>query len=298
MESTQSKMLRRVLPLLGTKSFFDVPEKVPSKLLKVRKKGPSLPSKRFRRKFNVSELSSRPYRVFEIKPLTSHQETEKCVLYFHGGGYVLDLDAVHWNFIGRLIDNTGYSVIVPVYPLAPETQCIDLIPAMTSLFIDAAESYGSKNITLMGDSAGGGLSLAVAHALRDNNLTSPDRVVLLSPWLDVVSNHPLQPKLEKKDPIVSMSALKGFGQLYAGDLPLTDPRVSPLFGKHNDLPPIQLFIGTDDPLLPDATRFRDIMKALKTPILYHEYENMFHVWMLLPIPEGKKVMGEISEFLG
>lgn len=297
MESIQSKMLRRVLPLLGTKSFFDVPEKVASNLSKVRKKGPSLPSKRFRRKFNVSELSSRSNRVFEIKPKTREQETEKCVLYFHGGGYVLDLDAVHWNFIGRLIDSTGYSVIVPIYPLAPETQCADLIPEMSSLFMDVVEYYGYKNITLMGDSAGGGLCLSVAHALRDNNLPAPDRLVLLSPWLDVVSNHPLQPNLEKKDPIVSLSALKGFGELYAGDLPLTDPRVSPLFGEHKNLPPIQLFIGTDDPLLPDATRFRDRMNELKTPISYHEYESMFHVWMLVPIPEGKKVMSEISKFL-
>ena len=65
-----------------------------------------------------------------------------------------------------------------------------------------------------------------------------------------------------------------------------------------NLPPIQLFIGTDDPLLVDGTRFRDIMAELQTPISYHEYEDMIHVWMLVPIPEGKKVMGEIVEFLG
>jgi acetyl esterase/lipase len=209
----------------------------------------------------------------------------------------LDIEFAHWNFIGRLIESTGCTVIAPLYPLAPENKCAALIPEMVSLYSEFEQTYGANNMTLMGDSAGGGLSLALAHALRDKKFPAPDRLVLLSPWLDVTGTHPDQPTLEKKDTMIAVSGLKGFGEMYAGDLALDDPRVSPLFGNHSNLPPIQVFASSAETLFVDSTRFRDMMQDLGTPVSYHEYEDMFHVWPLLPIPEGKQALREIVEFL-
>ncbi|WP_108811113.1 alpha/beta hydrolase fold domain-containing protein [Sphingorhabdus sp. Alg231-15] len=297
MISLRARIVNRLLPLTGTKTFFSNPSEVQAKIEKLRQKGPDLPSKRFKRKFEVLEEQVDGYRVFTIAPRAGGRKSDHHVLYLHGGGYVMDISWAHWNFIGRLVDATGASVTAPIYPLAPEQKCEKLIPQMQGLFGQLAEKHGAANMTVMGDSAGGGLSLAVAHSLRDNGHSQPARLILLSPWLDVTATHPDQPEIEKRDPMISISGLRKFGELYAGHLDAKDPRVSPLFGSHKGLPPMQIFTGSADVLLPDAQRFRTALERVDGNFEYHEYSKMFHVWMLIPIPEGKKVMGQVSSFI-
>ncbi|MEO9468755.1 alpha/beta hydrolase [Parasphingorhabdus sp.] len=297
MISLRARIVNRLLPLIGTKTFFSNPSEVQAKIEKLREKGPDLPSKRFRRKFDVLEEQVDGYQVFTIAPRAGALLSQHHVLYLHGGGYVMDMSWAHWNFIGRLIEATGTSVTAPIYPLAPEHQCEALIPKMQKLFERLAEKHGAANMTVMGDSAGGGLSLALTHSLRDSGSYSPGRMILLSPWLDVTATHPDQPEIEKHDPMISISGLRKFGELYAGDLDIKDPRVSPLFGAHNQLPPIQIFTGSADVLWPDSKRFRTALESVSANFEYHEYSDMFHVWMVIPIPEGKEVMQQISEFM-
>ncbi|MGB5485452.1 alpha/beta hydrolase [Parasphingorhabdus sp.] len=297
MISLRARIVNRLLPLTGTKAFFSNPSEAQGKIEKLRQKGPDLPSKRFRRKFEVLEDRVDGYRVFTIAPRAGARTSQHHVLYFHGGGYVMDMSWAHWNFIGRLVDATGASVTVPIYPLAPEQKCEKLIPQMQQLFGQLAEKHGAPNMTVMGDSAGGGLSLALAHALRDSGSPQPGRLILLSPWLDVTATHPDQPELEKYDPIIAISGLRSFGELYAGDLDAKDPRVSPLFGAHDRLPPTQIFTGSADVLLPDSQRIRTALESVGNAVEYHEYSKMFHVWMLIPIPEGKRVMQQIADFI-
>tara|TARA_R110001606_G_scaffold10898_4_gene47070 strand:+ start:3261 stop:4166 length:906 start_codon:yes stop_codon:yes gene_type:complete len=297
MISLRARIVNLLLPLTGTKTFFSNPSEAQEKIEKLRQKGPDLPSKRFRRKFAVLEEQVDGYRVFTIAPKAGARKGDHHVLYLHGGGYVMDMSWAHWNFVGRLVDATGASVTVPIYPLAPEQKCEKLIPQMQQLFGQLAEKHGAANMTVMGDSAGGGLSLALAHALRDSGSLQPSRLILLSPWLDVTAMHPDQPEIEKRDPMISISGLRKFGELYAGPLDVKDPRVSPLFGSHDRLPPMQIFTGSADVLLPDSQRFQAALEGVGGNCEYHEYSKMFHVWMLIPIPEGKRVMRQIADFI-
>lgn len=297
MVSIRAAIVNRLLFLTGVKSFFANPEKVDAKIAKMRRKGPDLPSAGFRKKYNVVESEQEGIRVFTASPRTSEHSTKKHVLYLHGGGYLMPIAWAHWVFIGRLITATGRSVTVPLYPLAPEHSCAEILPAMQKIFKTIANEFGAKNIAVMGDSAGGGMTLALSHALRDQDQIRPEKLVLLSPWLDATGTHPDQPGIEPKDTMLAVSGLKIAGKMYAGDAPATDVRVSPLFADQADLPPIQVLIGTHDILWPDSQRFRDQMNVLGTPVDYREYTGMFHVWMLLAIPEGKQAMIEISEFL-
>jgi len=297
MVSIRAALVNRLLFLTGVKSFFSDPDKVDHKIAKLRRKGPDLPGAGLRRKFNITEVEQDGMRVFTVAPLNADPDVKKHVLYLHGGGYVMPIAWAHWDFVTRLVAKTGRSVTVPLYPLAPEITCTAIIPAMLKVFHGLARTYGSENIAVMGDSAGGGLTLSLAHALRDQDGMKPERLVLLSPWLDATGTHPDQPVIEKKDTMLAVAGLKGCGKMYAGDLPVNDPRVSPLFGDHADLPPVQVFTGTHDILLPDGQRFRDRMHASGTQVDYREYTGMFHVWMLINIPEGKQAMGEIEGFL-
>jgi len=105
------------------------------------------------------------------------------------------------------------------------------------------------------------------------------------------------PDLPSKSFMISISGLKAFGELYAGDLDAKDPRVSPLFGAHDRLPPTQIFTGTADVLWPDSQRFKVALDQAGEQCEYYEYSKMFHVWMLIPIPEGKKAMQQIADFM-
>ena len=297
MASFRARIVNRLLFLTGTKNLFSNPDQTSDKLAKLRAKGPDLPSGGFRKKYAVVESEHDGFAVYTVAPKDPHQSNCKHVLYFHGGGYVLDIAWVHWNFIGRLIDATGVTVTVPIYPLAPEYKCATTIPSMISLFEKLAAAQGADNITAMGDSAGGGMALVLAHKLRDADKPMPEKLVLLSPWLDATANEPIQLELEKKDPLIAVSGLRSFGQQYAGELGIDDPGISPLFGTHQQLPPIQMFAGSADVLLPDARRFQDRLTEAGGVVEYHEYEDMFHVWMLIAIPEGKRVMQQISAFM-
>jgi epsilon-lactone hydrolase len=104
----------------------------------------------------------------------------------------------------------------------------------------------------MGDSAGGGMALAVAEMLRDQGREQPARLVLISPWLDVTMTDPRQATIEPTDPTQSRPGLVEHGRLYAGDLNTTDYRVSPLHGDLHGLAPITVFAADRDILYTDA----------------------------------------------
>ncbi|MFJ1256964.1 alpha/beta hydrolase fold domain-containing protein [Cupriavidus sp. CuC1] len=137
----------------------------------------------------------------------------------------------------------------------------------------------------MGDSAGGGMALALAQVARDTGRALPGRLVLLSPFLDATGSNPAIDALEPLDPMLSKLGGIECGRVYAGGDPVTLPQVSPIYGSLRGLPPVTLFIGTHDVLLPDCRTYRALAEQQGLPLRYYEYEGMFHVWMLLPMPE-------------
>lgn len=297
MVSIQAKITALFLPLLGFKTFLDDPDKVDAKLAKLRAKGPDLPKKRHYKDFDITESERDGYRVFRIAPKDGQPKRDKHILFFHGGAYVWDMSWAHWGLVTQLVRLTGRTITVPIYPLAPENKCEALIPAMQSLYLDMAKDFGAGTINVMGDSAGAGLTLAMAHSLRDGGYPLPENLTLLSPWLDAEGSDPRQPALSEKDPMLALHTLSGFADMYRGDLPITDPRVSPLYGEHHGLPPIQVYAGTADTLYPDALRFMEAVHTVDTQVEFISGDGMFHDWMILMIPEAKKTQQQIAEFL-
>lgn len=296
MASFQAETIRRLLVFTGLKKFFSNADLFEKKLAKERQKGPDKPKKRFLKKHDLKESMQDGFKVFTITPKTG-QKSNHHVLYFHGGGYVLDLAWAHWDFIGRLIEATGATVTLPIYPLAPETKCAELMPAMQKLFSRIIVEYGAENITVMGDSAGAGMTLTLGQVLRDSGGTQAARLILLSPWLDATASDPSQLEIEKRDVMLGVKGLELCAHAYRGDLPIDHPWVSPLFGDMSDLPPMQIFAGTDDILLPDARRLSEKLQSSNIEHDYHEYADIFHVWMLIAMPEGKRAMTSIVEFM-
>lgn len=296
--SLRARLINLALPLTGIKAFFSQPERMAARLHKARGARPQRPKARWRRIFDITEDSGRGYPVVTITPRGGAADDRPHLLYLHGGGYVLDVAGLHFDAVCRLCQRLGASATVPIYPLAPEHKAPEILAAMRALYGEVAERSGPANLTVMGDSAGGGMTLALAQMLRKDGGAMPASLVLWSPWLDATATAEGQAAIERKDRMLAQSGLRACGAAYGGDLPLDDPRLSPLFGPLEGLPPIAIFSGSSDILVVDGRRLAANLQAQDGALFeYHEYPDMFHVWMLLPVPEAGRALARTAAFI-
>lgn len=218
------------------------------------------------------------------------------VLYFHGGAYINEIVFTHWWTLGLLARSAPCRVAVPIYPLAAAIGPARTIATASEIAKGLIEEVGAEGLVLMGDSAGGGIALAVAQALRDGGL-KPARVLLISPWLDLAVDLPEQQAIGPRDAMLGIPGLQEAGRTYAGSLPLGDSRPSPIHGDMSGLPPVTSFTGTDDVLNPDSHRLQAACEAAGTEFELLEADGMPHVYPLLPTPEGRTARRQIIERL-
>lgn len=163
------------------------------------------------------------------------------------------------------------------------------VPTAADIAADVIADAGDPGlVTLAGDSAGGGLALAVAQTLRDRGIGAPS-LLLIAPWLDATMTDPRIDPAATRDPVLSVPRLVRAGELYAGALPTSDPRVSPVNGSMAGLGPMTVLVGTRDLLVWDARRLHAAAVEAGVPIDYHEADGLIHVWPILPLPEARRV---------
>lgn len=299
MASLRARLVNFALPLMGIKRFFSEPDRLDERIAKLRSQASPRPGRKAHRKFDIGEFDTRGFPVVTIAPKGGARPGAPHLLYLHGGGYVMDIASVHWSAILELCAELGASATVPIYPLAPEHKAVETLAAMRSLYDELADRYGAEDMTVMGDSAGGGMALALAQQLAEDGDRLPARLVLFSPWLDATGRDDGQKAVEAYDRMLSVNGLEACGTLYGGSLPVDDPRVSPLFGSVQGLPPMAIFAGTRDILVSDSRRLVAKLDATDgaPDYVFREYPDMFHVWMLFPIPEAKRALQETANFI-
>jgi acetyl esterase/lipase len=295
MPSLQGRIVDGLLPLSGIRFSLGGERRLRALLRLQRACGPSLPSRSMRSRLAVDETAIDGCRVFTVAPRGG--ATGPAILYLHGGGYAFDIAPPHWDFVGRLARRLDATVTVPLYPLLPERSRDEMHAFVTARWRDLAARAPEAGTVVMGDSAGGGLALAMPMQWRDAGLPLPGRLVLISPWLDVACPDPAQPALARLDRMLDLPGVLRMGRWYAGDLALTDPRVSPLYGDLAGLPPIQVFSGTHDLLHADAARLRARAAGQGVAVEVREYAGLGHVFPILPIPEAAHAFSEIVAFL-
>jgi epsilon-lactone hydrolase len=220
------------------------------------------------------------------------------IVYHHGGGYVGALIAPHWNVIHALIDATGATVTVPMYPLAPEFNNRDAFPFLAEVYRSVLAKTSATEIVLAGDSAGGGLALGQALELARLGLPLPARIILFAPWLDLTLSDPAAREVEARDLMLSIEALRLSGQWWAAGDDMRLPRLSPLYADLGGLPPINIYQGADDLLVADARSFARKGRAAGNDLRYREFPGAFHVFVAATAaPEAKTVFAEIGEHL-
>jgi acetyl esterase/lipase len=210
-------------------------------------------------------------------PLAGH------LLFLHGGAYVLPFPPrVLWPIIARLANSLRRSITVPMYPLAPEHTYRDVVPLMLDVYRRVLESHDAESVAFMGESAGGGLALALCHAARDAHMPQPGAAILLCPWLQITVPDPDADLIAEIDPVLNLADVREAGRRYAGGDPPDNPLLSPGAGPLRGLPPLTIFTGTHDVLHPDARAFRQRARAEGVHIGWHELEGGAHMWPFLP----------------
>ena len=228
---------------------------------------------------NVEEYKYQDRKVFKI---TSNkvEATNLTLFYIHGGSYVGEILEEYWDFFNDIVNDTGCTIIVPDYPLAPKYNYRDVFNMVEPLYKETINEYGAENVILAGDSSGGGVTLALAQKMQNEGFVKPQQIVLISPWLDITLKNPKIAEVQKYDQVLNAEILKICGELYVkGDNPNTY-LVSPINGNLNNLDNITIFTGTYDILNPDVYVLVDKAKELGIEINVIEEEKAEHVWFI------------------
>jgi len=254
------------------------------------------PPDHLRLRIDISRFEIEGSAIYQLTPKSGKGagKDSQTILFFHGGSYVVNATRPHWRFLAGLVERSGFTVIAPDYPLAPEHSYADAYTMITKLYRGLAEEIPSRDIVLMGDSAGGGLALGFSMLIRDEKMPQPSTVVMLSPWLDVtMSNHYME-DIDSEDPFLNIEALRKAGFSWAHGANPRKPLISPIYGDFSGLPPLHVFTGTKDVLAADCRRLRGLCMAAHAKLAYYEFENMVHDWMLLNFKEAKMAASQIA----
>jgi acetyl esterase/lipase len=293
--SLQNRLIVHVvLPIRGGKRRYASLERT-SRHIAARAARPArfTPPRRLRRRVVVSRADRQAWPVYSVQPLEGRPPS-RTVLYFHGGAYINEITRFHWALAARIAREASCRCLVPIYPLGARAGAAQVVATGSEIAAQVIEQTGE--LVLAGDSAGGGLALAVSLALRDSGLR-PSQIILVSPWLDVRTDQPEQRALERRDAMLAVVGLREAARTYACGLPLADPRISPLNGELRGLPPITVFTGTNDILNPDSHRLRERCSASGVSCELVEAPGMPHVYPLMPTPEGRGARRRLVELL-
>lgn len=241
------------------------------------------PPRTLRRDVRLDVVHDRGWPVYTLTP-TSAERPVGGVVYAHGGGWVNEIVRQQWHLAARVAAEAGVVVTVPIYPLVPHGTAGPTRERVVELVRASAEQHGPTGV--MGDSAGGQIVLSAALALRDEGVRLP-LTLLVSPALDLTWSNPRIPVVQPTDPWLATPGGRVLAAAWRGDLPLTDPAVSPLFGDLTGLGPLTVFTGTRDVLNPDALLLVDKARAAGVEVELHEAPGQLHVYPVLPTPPGR-----------
>ena len=227
----------------------------------------------------------------------SRDANGSALIYFHGGGYVLGSAKTNVVLPIRVGIASGIPVLTVDYRLAPEhpfPAAVDDALATYRWLLD--NGYDAGRIGVFGDSAGGGLTLALALRVRDEGLPQPGALVAISPGADRTGQGDTQDTLDEFDIAIARSSREQ-QLLYAGDTDLTHPQVSPVYADLSGLGPLLIQVGTRERLLSDAVRLARNARRDGVDVTLDVWEGMWHVWQDHPtIPEATQASNEIGEF--
>jgi acetyl esterase/lipase len=230
---------------------------------------------------------------------TPASRPDRDVLFLHGGGYVTGSGSLYRHFTWRIAMAARARVLAIDYRLAPEhpfpAALHDALAAYRWLVAGRAVP---RRTAVMGDSAGGGLALALLLRLRDDGHELPAAAIALSPWTDLALTGASLSFNEKSDPMLRTADARLFADCYLAGADPRNPYASPLYGNPAGLPPTLIHVGSDEILHDDAVRMAAILRAAGCRAEIEVWPRMPHVWHLFApaLPEARQAIANIGAF--
>lgn len=224
----------------------------------------------------------------------------KAMLYLHGGAYVFGNCATHRQLVSYIARACGVRALVIEYRLAPEHRfpaaIEDSLAAYRAL---RDEGYAPGDILVAGDSAGGGLVMALLLSLRDAGEELPAGGLMFSPWLDLTASGESMTTRAKRDPWFRPPDMPIIASYYCEEAQYRNPLVSAVFADVSGLPPIYIQVGDDEILLSDSTRIAERIEAAGGEVTLEIWPDMFHVFQVFvhQMPESREAIDKLAPFV-
>jgi monoterpene epsilon-lactone hydrolase len=203
-------------------------------------------------------------------------DRKAAILHLHGGAYVLGSARAYRHFAGQIADRSNASVFIAQYRLAPEHPFPAALDDARAAYRGLVES-GARTIAILGDSAGGGLALALLAVLASENV-APLAARVMSPWTDFALTGDSLEDRPDEDPLLTKEMLSKAAASYLRGHEPRDPLASPLYGDLAGRPPTQLHLGTSEFLLDDSRRYAERARSAGVEVSLHIWEGMTHVF--------------------
>lgn len=249
----------------------------------------------------AADIVTKERRVFDGRILTadSGSPLPQHVILLHGGAYAMQGIASHREIMEDLIKQANLRISYVDYPLVPEATVDETVVFALNAYDYLRAQYPDDQFFLMGDSAGGGLALTMLQQLKAQQKPLPAGSILISPWTDLSMMNPDLQAAATRDPYLTLATLKEIGYEYAGNHPVTDPVVSPIYGNFDGLGPIMVYFGSHELLRADDQRLlQKLREATDTPFVAHEMRAMLHDYVLwTKLPESKRTLKAIKQFI-
>lgn len=241
---------------------------------------------------------------FTMELLTPKENSnrDKIILQLHGGGYVGGMHNAYRMFAGLYSEvSRGMSVLTVDYRVAPEHPYpAALMDAYSAYCWLLSQGWFSDQIILAGDSAGGGLVMALCHYLKDMGKQLPSGIVAMSPWTDLTASGESYDTNYEKDPLFGNTRDSLiYNKEYVGQNDPMNAYISPLFGDFREFPPMLIQVGSYEMLLSDSVSVAAKARQQGVKVRLSVYDGMFHVFQMAAkmLPESRRAWAEIGKFI-
>ena len=251
--------------------------------------------------FNMTNIDMENFSM-KLLSLKENPGQDYVILQLHGGGYMGAVRNAYYVFAGLYNEvSKGCNVLTPDYRVAPEHPYpAALEDALASYQWLLDKGYYGEQIIVAGDSAGGGLAMALCMYLKDHHMPMPGGVIAMSPWTDLTASGESYTTNYEKDPLFGNTKESLiYVNDYAGDHDKMDYYISPLFGDFRGFPPMLIQVGSLEMLLSDSVSVAAKARQQGIRVRLSIYEGMFHVFQmgLDLIPESREAWEEVAEYL-